>query len=87
MTNRMSLRGAGIAVALTMAVAGVARADDASDKLPARAAGEGPGRELTEVKSTLRGGYFTANSDLEARVGELERLAGDGAMSCSFRTA
>ena len=32
MINRSSLGGAGIAVALVLAVSGVARADDASDK-------------------------------------------------------
>lgn len=87
MTNRMSLRGAGIAVALTMAVAGVARADDAADNAQLAQRVKDLERELGEMKSTLSGGYFTANSDLEARVGELERMAaGDDAMSSMFKS-
>jgi len=87
MTNRMSLGGAGIAVALSLAVAGVARADDASDKAQLEQRVKDLERELGEVKSTLKGGYFTANSDLEARVSELERMAGDGtAMGCAFKS-
>jgi len=87
MKSRMSLRGAGIAVALTMAVAGVARADDAGDKAQLEQRVRDLERELTEVKSTLRGGYFTANSDLEARVGELERMAAaDNSMSSMFKS-
>jgi phosphate-selective porin OprO/OprP len=81
----MSLRGAGLAVALTMAVAGVARADDAADKAQLEQRVKDLERELGEVKSSLRGGYFTANSDLEARVSELERLAGDDAMGGMFK--
>jgi phosphate-selective porin OprO/OprP len=82
MTKR-SLGGAAIAVAVSLAVAGVARADDASDALAQRV--KDLERELADVKSTLRGGYFTANSDLEARVGELERVAADGGMAGVFK--
>lgn len=84
MTNRRSLRGAGIAVALTLAVAGVARADDAADKAQLENRVKDLERELADVKAAVHGGYFTANSDLEARVSELERMAGDGAMGCAF---
>lgn len=84
--NKRSLSGTGMAVALTLAVAGVARADDASDKAQLEQRVQDLERELADVKSSLRGGYFTANSDLEARVGELERVAGDGAMSSAFKS-
>lgn len=83
MTKR-SLGGAAVAVAVSLAVAGVARADDASEALLEQRVKDLE-RELAEVKSTLRGGYFTANSDLEARVGELERLAADGGMAGVFK--
>jgi phosphate-selective porin OprO/OprP len=86
MTNRRSFRGAGIAVALTLAVSGVARADDASEKAQLEQRVKDLESQLAEVKSTLRGGYFTANSDLEARVAELEREAGDGSMSSMFKS-
>jgi phosphate-selective porin OprO/OprP len=86
MTKLLSLTGAGIAVALSVAIAGTARADDAADKVQLEQRVRDLERELSEVKSSLRGGYFTANSDLEARVGELERLAADNSMSTMFKT-
>lgn len=82
MTNRKSLLGAGIAAALIAAVAGPARADDRA-QLEQRV--RELESELTQVKETLRGGYFTASSDLEARVSELERMAGDGSMGAMFK--
>lgn len=85
MTNRKRVGGAGIAVALTMAFAATARADEAADKARLEQRVQELESELAEVKSTLRGGYFTANSDLEARVAELERDAGDNTMAGSFK--
>jgi phosphate-selective porin OprO/OprP len=82
MTDRKSLLGAGIAVALTLAAAGTARADDKS-QLEQRV--KELETELQQMKETLRGGYFTANSDLEARVSELERMAADNSMSTVFK--
>ena len=85
MINRSSLGGAGIAVALVLAVSGVARADDASDKAQLEQRVKDLESQLSEVKSTLRGGYFTASSDLEARVADLERAAGDMSMGSMFK--
>lgn len=85
MNSLKSFRGAGIAAALTLVVSGVARADDAADKAQLEQRVRELESQLAEVRSTLRGGYFTANSDLEARVSELERIAGDGAMSSMFK--
>lgn len=85
MTNRRSLTGAGIAVALTMAVAGVARADDVADKAQLENRVQELERELAEVKAAVRGGYFTAGSDLEARVSELERASADNSMTSVFK--
>lgn len=85
MTNRNSLVGAGISVALMLAVSGVARADDASEKAQLEQRVRDLESQLSEVKSTLRGGYFTANSDLEARVADLERAAGDMSMGSMFK--
>lgn len=85
MTNRSSLGGAGIAVALMLAVSGVARADDASEKAQLEKRVRDLESQLSEVKSTLRGGYFTANSDLEARVADLERAGGDMSMGSMFK--
>jgi len=84
MTNRMRLGGA-VAVALTVAVAGVARADDTADKAKLEQRVQDLERELADVKSSIRGGYFTANSDLEARVAELERMGADNSMSSAWK--
>lgn len=82
MTDRKCLLGAGMAVALTLAAAGTARADD-REQLEQRV--KELETELQQVKESLRGGYFTANSDLEARVSELERMAADNSMSSVFK--
>ena len=85
MKHRSSLTGAGIAVALTLAITSVARADESTEKQQLEQRVQDLERELTEVKSSLRGGYFTANSDLEARVAELERTSADNSMSAMFK--
>lgn len=82
MLDRKSLLGSGLAVALTLAAAGTARADEKT-QLEQRV--KDLESQLAQVKETLRGGYFTANSDLEARVSELERMAADGGMSTMFK--
>jgi hypothetical protein len=77
---------AGMAVVLAFAGAGIARADDSREaQLEQRV--RDLEKQLTQVKDELRGGYFTANSDLEARVAELERSSADGsnAMSAEFK--
>jgi phosphate-selective porin OprO/OprP len=86
MTDRTCLKVAGcFAVTLSLCLAGSARADDASDKAQLEQRVRELERELGEVKASLRGGYFTANSDLEARVSELERLSADMSMAGMFK--
>jgi phosphate-selective porin OprO/OprP len=83
----MDVRGVSrvaLAAALSAVWAGAARADDATEQ-DLRRQVEELRAELTELKDTVRGGYFTASSDLEARVGELERLAGDATFASTFK--
>lgn len=82
-TNRGLFLAVAAGTALA-AAAGAARADEASERKLAERLKEVEAR-LAEVE---RGGYFTANSDLEARIGELERtLAADdrGGMVSYFK--
>lgn len=80
--KKISLWGAGVAVALSTVAAGTARADEQA-QLEQRV--KELEAELQQVKETLRGGYFTASSDLEARVSELERQATDNSMAAMFK--
>jgi phosphate-selective porin OprO and OprP len=90
MTNRKSGTRAvvlGAAFAALTAGAGSAWADEAREKeLENRV--KDLEKRLDEVASSVKGGYFTANSDLEARISELERLAADdkGGMSAVFKS-
>lgn len=81
-----SRRAAIAAVAAVAAIGGVARADDTREKqLEDRV--RDLEKQLTEVQENLRGGYFTASSDMEARVSELEKLVADdkGGMVSYFK--
>ncbi len=73
------------AFVLAFAGAGLARADESREQQLEQRVRELE-KQLTQVKDELRGGYFTANSDLEARVADLERIAGDdNSMSSAFK--
>lgn len=52
----------------------MARADESREALEQRV--KELENQLTQVRDEIRGGYFTASSDLAARVSELERMAG-----------
>lgn len=75
-----------LACAATFAAATAARADEAREQVLERRLAEMEKR-LSEVTDGLRGGYFTANSDLESRVSELERSLADdkNAMAAAFK--
>ena len=73
-----------LAITAVCAAAGAARADEARERELEGRVGELEKR-LTEVTQTVRGGYFTANSDLEARVTELESMQDKGGMSQVFK--
>ena len=81
--NKPMVLAVAILAASISAAAGTARADEVSERALAD--------RLREVEKRLaeaeRGGYFTANSDLEARVAELERTYADdkGAMVSYFK--
>lgn len=64
----------GAAVVLAFAGASMARADESREALEQRV--KDLETQLSQVRDELRGGYFTASSDLAARVSELERMAG-----------
>ena len=84
--NAGGARRLGVAALVTSALAGGAWADDAREKqLEDRV--KDLERTLEKVQQDMRGGYFTASSDLEARVGELERLVADdkGGMVSYFK--
>lgn len=73
-----------LTAALSVAWAASAYADEASEQGLRQQVDELK-KELSELKETVRGGYFTSNSDLEARVSELERVAGDTAFASNFK--
>jgi phosphate-selective porin OprO/OprP len=77
----------GAALATLAAGAGPARADEEREKELENRVRDLEQR-LEEVASSVRGGYFTANSDLDARVSELERMAADdkGGLNTIFKT-
>lgn len=85
MVNRKTgvLAAAAIACA---AVATTARADEARERALETRIGELE-KKLDQVTENVRGGYFTANSDLEARISDLERASLDnkGGMNVIFK--
>lgn len=84
-TTRSARGAAGLVLAGVAALApATALADDGSAELADRV--RRLEAELATVKAeAARGGYFTATSDLEARVAELERAAGDSPVSGAFK--
>lgn len=76
-----------LACAATCVLAASARADEAREQALEERVHELEKR-LTEVTEGLRGGYFTANSDLEARISELETAYAQdkGGMASVFKS-
>lgn len=81
-TTAAVLAGAALCAATT-----AARADEAREKALEDRVNELEQR-LEKVSEGMRGGYFAANSDLEARISELERSAADdeNGMSAAFKS-